>query len=273
MPRNTWRNFQLVVRRALRQPFSIGVLVAGLGLSALTLWGWPALAAVVVEIVYIAIKLRDDQFIRDSIAENRESQLRADRRDRMFRIEELDVESRVRMKSIVKLQKEISEDIVNSPVDEVTSGLADTVERTEEIVDRGLAMAQKRRELERYLRRTERSAIEARVRALESKLASETDALRKSEIETALSAKRQELEDYHAIQQAAAQVLDQLDAIECSFQGLRARLVRITSTRLDDWVAARDELNTELGTITTSVDAVAQSVEEALSVGGNQQSE
>ena len=58
------------------------------------------------------------------------------------------------------------------------------------------------------------------------------------------------------------------DSIECSFQGLRTRLVRVASTNIDDWVVARDDLNAELTGVTTAVETVAQSVDEALMVRG-----
>ena len=268
MPDSKWRNFALVVRRALRQPFSVLALGAGLLTTLVTLDGWPFAVSVAAVLVYAAVKLRDEGFIRAALDEAREGRLRSERRNRTFRIEELDIESRVKMKAIVKLQKEIAEDVANSPVDEVAAGLADTVEQTERVVDRALAMAQKRRELERFLMKSEPSAIEARIRALESKLSSETDPVRRSEAESALAAKKRELDDYRAIRQASARVLDQLDSIECSFSSLRSQLVRIKSSGIDEWTAANTELQTELGDISTAVGVVEQSIEEALQVRG-----
>lgn len=266
MPRNKRRNFALVIRRAVRQPFSIIVLLSGTVLSLVMLHELPIVAAVAAVAVYAAAKLLDEQFVRSAIEEDRERVLRRNRQNRTFRIEELDVESRVKMKAIAKLQKEIAEDVINSPVDEVAVGLADTVEQTEAIVERGLAMAQKRRDLLKYLNKTDPTAIEARIHSLEAKLASETDPIRRSEIEASISAKKQELDDYHAIRQAAGRVLDELDSIECSLSSLRARLVRIKSTNIDEWVAANAELQTELNQISTAVTVVEQSIEEALSV-------
>jgi len=270
MPEKTWRNLGLVVRRVLRQPFAITVFGAGVLLSIMIPHGLPIALAIAAILVYTGSKLRDDEFIREAIDEDRDRRLRIERRNRTFRIEELDVDSRVRMKSIVKLQGEIAEEIVNSPVDEIAIGLADTVERTEQVVDRGLSMALKRRDLQRYLAKTDLSAIEARIRSLETKLAGSAGTPGSSEIEAALAAKRQELEDYNAIRQASQRVLDELDSIECSFQGLRTRLVRVASTNIDDWVVARDDLNAELTGVTTAVETVAQSVEEALTVRGFQ---
>ncbi|MGC8863675.1 MAG: hypothetical protein ACP5R5_12995, partial [Armatimonadota bacterium] len=147
-------------------------------------------------------------------------------------------------------------------------GLAETVEQTEHVLERGIAMAEKRRELQRYLNRTDAGEIEARIRTLEAKLQSEIDPQRRLEIEASLKAKRQELDDYHAIDQAARRVLDQLDSIQCAFEGLRARLMRIKSSDIAEWTAANEELKTELGGLATAVDTVEHSIQEALSVGG-----
>ncbi len=268
MSDSTRRKLFAVVKRVLKQPLSLVAITVG-GLWSLAVSsGLPLLIALALVAVYAAVKLQDAEFIREALREAGEREREADLMSRTFRIEELDVDSRVRMKAIVRLQNEIAEDVVNSPVDEVAVGLADTVEQTAGMVDRGLAMAQKRRELQRYLNRTDLDGIVARIHSLEEKLQSEDDAVRRSEIESSLAAKRQELDDYHEIDQASRRVLEQLDSIQYGFEGLRARLVRIKSSDIAEWTAANEELKTELGGLTTAVDTVERSIEEALSVGG-----
>ncbi len=262
------RKLFAVVRRALRQPLSLAVIVAGGIWSLATSSGIPFVIALVLALAYAVVKLQDDEFVRTAIQEASGRQREADLLARTFRVEELDVDSRIRLKAIIKLQSEIEEDVANSPVDEVAVGLADTVEQTAALIERGLAMAQKRRELLRYLNRTEPSAIENRIASLESKLESESDEARRSEIEASLSSKRQEIEDYQAIHKASQRVLEQLDSIQVAFEALRARLVRIKSSDIADWVAANQELKTELGHVVTAADVVEKSIEEALSVGG-----
>jgi hypothetical protein len=270
MPDRDTRNLFAVVRRALRQPFSIVVLGVGALLSLAVQNGLPLAAALIAVAVYAAIKLQDTSFIRAAFRERQDERRKSDLMSRTFRIEELEVESRVKLKTIVKLQSEIAEDIANSPVDEVAAGLAETAGQTEQIVDRALEMAQKRRALQRYLTKTDRSAIESRIKSIEEHLAQETDQVRKSELEMSLAAKKQELADYEAIDEASARVLDQLDGIECAFSSLRARLVRIKSTDIAEWTAANEELRTELGTLNSAVDTLEASIEEALSVGKTQ---
>lgn len=272
MPDSTGRHFLQVVRRVARQPFTLAVVIVGGLWSLVSLSALPLAGAVAAVVVYAAVKLRNESFIREALRESEDSRARAGRRDRMFRIEELDVESRVRMKTIVKLQAEIHDDVVNSPVDEVAAGLCDTVEETERVVDRGLTMSQKRSELLRYLNRTDRHGIETRIHSLQNKLAEETDDSRRAEIESQIALKQRELEDYNAIEDAAKRVLEQLDGIEIAFSGLRARLVRIKSTDVADWVQANTELKTELAGLQTAVDSVEQSVEEVLSVRGGDKS-
>lgn len=267
MPDSQWRNFALVLRRVLRQPLAIGVLSLGSLWSLVTLHPSGVLVALVVVVVYAGIKLQDESFIREAIREAMGRRRRSDMMSRTFRIEELDVDSRVKMKTIVKLQSEIAEEVTNSPVDEVAVGLADTVDQTEQIADRGLAVAQKRRELQRYLTRTDPGAIEARIRSIEARLAEETDQVRRSELQISLAAKQRELDDYHAIHEASARILDQLDSIECAFSGLRARLVRIKSTDIAEWAAANTELQAQLGSLSSAADVLEQSIEEALSIG------
>jgi len=226
---------------------------------------WPLATSIAIIVAYIIVKLRDERFIRAAIREDHVSHIRDDRLSRTFSIEELDVESRVKMKSIVKLQAEIADDVTNSPVDEVAAGLTDTVDQTDNIVERALEMARKRRELMRYLSKIDPSTIEARIQSIQTKIESETNPTRQSDLETSLAAKQHELEDYHAVQQASTRVLDELDGIECSFASLRAKLVRIRSTDIADWAAANDDLMTELGGLNTAVDTLEKSIEEALS--------
>jgi len=264
MSGSTGRNLWTVIRRVLRQPLSAGVLVLGAVFSLGYVSLVPLAGAVVLTVLYAAWKLRDESFIRAALREAAEREREARRADRTFRIEALDVDSRVRIKAIVRLQSEIAEDVADSPVDEVAVGLADTVEQTEQVLERGLTMAEKRRELQHYLNRTDAGEIEARIHSLETKLGSETDPQRRAEIEASLAAKRQELDDYHAIRQASQRVLDQLDAIQCAFEGLRARLVRIKSSDVAEWTATNEELRTELSGLATAVDTVEHSIEEAL---------
>ncbi|OFX13909.1 MAG: hypothetical protein A2Z18_07565 [Armatimonadetes bacterium RBG_16_58_9] len=268
MPHSKWRSLLVVVKRALVAPLSLGLLAYGV-LWAVLLHSSPLgilglCGAVAAVAIYVTVKLRDEQFVRDALRDALEREQRARAFRRSFHIEELEVESRIKVKAIVKLQSEIADDVVNSPIDEVAVGLADTVAQTEHLVERALEMARKRRELQHYLNRTDDKAIEHRVEALREKLPGETDSERRSEIEMSLGAKQRELDDYRAIERSSQRILEQLDSIECSFAGLRARLVRIKSTDITEWIAANEELRTELGGLNTSVDTLEQSINEAL---------
>ena len=57
--------------------------------------------------------------------------------------------------------------------------------------------------------------------------------------------------------------------IEIAFSSLRARLVRIKSTDVSEWLAANQELQTELGGLNTAADTLSQSINEALSTGSS----
>ncbi|MCL5105747.1 MAG: hypothetical protein M1133_16765 [Armatimonadetes bacterium] len=270
MPDSRWHNFKLVVKRVLRSPASVISLTLAV-LFALFHQGWMGLVilgGVMVGVsIYAVLKLQDESFIRTTLREEHDRERRDDLMDRTFRIEELDVESRVRMKTIVKFQSEIAEDVSNLPVDGSDVGLEDTVRQTDELVERGLSLCRQRRDLLRYLTKTDDSTIINRVHSLESKLQDESDPERRSEVEASLAAKRQELDDYLAIEHSAARVLDQLDSIEIAFSSLRARLVRIKSTDVSEWLAANRELQTELSGLNTAADTLSQSINEALSTG------
>lgn len=267
MPNSQWHNFVLVVKRALKTPVSVGLLTIG-ALFALATPNWLGLlifgCCVAGTLIYSLTKLHDETFIRTAIRDDISRRHSQDATARTFRIEELDVESRVRMKAIVRLQNEISEDVASSPIDERAAGLAETVEQTENLVDRALVLAQQKRELQRYLTRTDESSITSRLESLQGKLESEIDPARRSEIEISIAAKQQELKDYQAIKLAGARIISQLEAIECSFSSLRARLVRIKSTDIKDWVSANEELKIEFGGLNKSVDTLEQSINEAV---------
>lgn len=268
MSDSTWRYLVIVIRRVLQTPIAISVL--GLGLlwsllmreSSVGLWGLAV--AITVVIAYGIAKLQDDEFIRQAIRDSDEVGRRHDKMMRELHIEELDVESRVRMKAIVKLQRDIVEDAGNSSVDAVNTGLADTVQLTDHLLERGLALAQRRRELQRYLVKTDENSIRGRIESLKNKLNNITDATQRSETEMSIAAKQQELDDYTVIAQASERILTELDSIECGFASLRARLVRIKSTDINDWVSANQELQMELGGLNTAVDSLEQSINEVL---------
>lgn len=260
----------LVLKRALMMPLPLSLLAGGVLWLALLRGNFLGFLGLIAGIagaaIYTTLKLNDEEFIRASVRLAHERERRTDTMRMEFRIEELDVESRVKMKAIVRLQNEIAEDVDNSPIDAVATGMADTIKQTEDLVERSLAMSQKRRELLRYLNKTDKSSIEARIHSLRGKLDTETDPALKTEIGTSLQAKEQELKDYLAIEESSNRVLTQLDSIECSFASLRARLVRIKSGKVDEWTAARLELQTELTGLNMAVDSLEQSISEALSL-------
>lgn len=264
MPFSQRHNLSLVVKRALKMPFSVIVLGVG-ALFALVMHDMPGLfifgCSIAGVLFFVLSKLQDSDFIRAAIREDTGRRHARESESRTFRIEELDIESRVRMKTIVKLQNEIAQDIAGSPIDETAVGLSDTLAQTEEIVDRALALAQQKRELQRFLNKTDPNSIEARIADLESRLQPEADTARRSEIEIALAAKRQELDDYGAIKQAGERIMGQLESIECSFSGLRAKLVRIKSTDIKEWVSANEDLKTELVGLNSSVDNLEQTIQ------------
>lgn len=274
MPGSSWQNLGLVLRRVVRTPLAVGLFTVGALFALLTRDGigiGVLAAAIVLVAIYAAAKLRDETFIRAAIGEARERSRSSSLMDRTFRIEKLDVESRLKMKAIVKLQSEIAADIAGSPVDAVAAGLGDTVEASEELVDRGMAMAQQHRELRRYLTRTDKAAIESRIQSLQAKLGSEQDPVSQAEVKASLASKQHELEEYEAIELACARVLAQLDAIESAFSELRARLVRIKSTNIADWVAANTQLHTQLSGLSTSAANLERSIGEMLTLGNSGQ--
>ncbi|MCE5324311.1 hypothetical protein LLG46_13505 [bacterium] len=267
MPFSHRHNLSLVIKRALKMPLSVILLSVG-ALFALMMHNLPGLFIFGLSITgvffFVLSKLQDSDFIRAAIREDTNRRHAHEAESRVFRIEELDIESRVRMKTIVRLQNEIADDIASSPIDETAAGLADTLVQTEDIVDRALSLAQQKRELQRFLNKTDPTSIESRITDLQHRLESETDHARHSEIEIALGAKRRELDDYRAIEQAGVRIMGQLESIECSFAGLRARLVRIKSTDIKEWVSANEDLKVELVGLHTAVDTLEQSINESL---------
>lgn len=264
------QNFFLVVARALKHPLSLGLLGSGLLFALLmhNLLGLLILGGAAAGVVaFIIAKLRDESFIRSAVQEASARDRSAERQEREFRIEELDVDSRVRMKTIVRLQNEIAEDVERSSVNELAVGMSDTIEVTDGLVERALLMAQKRRDLQHYLAKTDKKSIENSISNLRSRVQQTTDPLKQAEIESLLTAKQQELDDYNAIENSASRVLDQLDSIEYAFSSLRAKLVRLNSTEIREWTSANEELRTELGGLNQSVDVLVQSINEALSIG------
>lgn len=165
MPDLRWRNFVLVVRRALSTPLSISLLGIGV-LFALVMHSVPGLAilggTIAVVMLYALAKVHDESFMRATIQEALDHEHKTELTNRVFRIEELDPECRVKMKTIARLFSEIAEDVANSPIDAAATGLTEMVKQAESLLERGLRMAQKRRDLMHYLTETDSQAIEMR---------------------------------------------------------------------------------------------------------------
>lgn len=205
------------------------------------------------------------------IRQNAREQLRRDLSRRIEWLEDsiqsLDVESRLRMRAVMRLYKDLLSDIEDPDLKDYTlSTLRASVAQIGSLTERALRLAKKRKDLQQYLDRTDQKVMEDYIKDLNSRIKSVNDPINKNQFEQALVLKKRELDDYQAIATTVSRIDGQLENVECAFSSLRARIVRLKAADITQWDAAGQQLKSDLETLSSVVETLEQSVNEALSI-------
>jgi len=245
-----------------------GTIVAAL---AVTAGGGDGRIVVVLggaaEIGLLLYNLNNPRFIRHAVIEQRRRELSQHVEELSAQIDELDAESRIRMRGILQLYKELQADADDPDVQDYAEGtLRAGAAKAWALTDRALRLAKKKKELQRYLDRVEEERLEEYVQALQQRAAAAADQTERIQYEQALRLKTRELEDYRSIAASARRIDGQLENIECAFSSLKARIVRLKAADVTQWGAAGEQLRSELDSLSSAVETLEQSVNEALSI-------
>jgi hypothetical protein len=238
-------------RRALRSPLVVimilaGILIAALGGSMVT--QVLGVLAVVGGFVAASAVANSSGFQKAARDEAERNELVESKRNLTFRIEELDADARTRMKSILKCHTDIREEARSTGRDTVPE-VANVLLQIDVMLDRGLSIARKRRELLADLRRINARDANSKLNELVASATSEQDPKRKAELQAAIDARTSELKDASAVEATCAKVLAELDGIESSFAVIRSNLVKLAGEDAESRIAAGKELSEMLASV------------------------
>jgi DNA repair exonuclease SbcCD ATPase subunit len=262
-----WQSIKLVAKNVLRKPATFAIVVGSTALSLMVGDPWPLAAGGAVEAGIFLYYLNNENNLRQALRE--EHQRIRDKETEALEdvLNSLDPESRYRIRNIMQLQREITQEAEDPEVARYAEGTLQTsVAQVNSLADQAIRLAQKKRELQRYLDKNEEKSIARYIEDLQQKLESATDPVTQSQYQQALAAKTHELEDSRAINQAAKRLEGQLETIECSFSGLKARIVRLKSAEITQLTTAWEQMGQELQTLSTDMDTLEKSVNEALAI-------
>lgn len=267
MSKSSRHNFSIVLRRILRQPFPIFVIgISGLLLllhsSSLTLIIF--IAAIMAILSYIIIKLHDEHFINTTIKEHVEEIHKFEDTRRMFIVEGLDIESRIKMKSILKLHSDMLQKALSCPIINNIWHGSDAIYITEQLVDRALNLSQKHSEINKYLKQHSELELNNQINTLNKKL--ETQPQNRSYIQQSLTIKRKELNDYNSVKNASDAIINQLDNIEYCFSGVQAKIIRLSFLEEEKQPNIERRLVADLEIINKSLEEIEKDVSELRSI-------
>ena len=238
-------NVSSTYRKALRNPLVIvlilaGILIAAFGGSLV----WLLIGGLVLASAFVAAdRIRKSPGFQKAIRTERDRMERAEvQRNLTFRIEELDADARVKVKSILKCHRDIGEEARSTGRDTVPE-VANVLLQTNILLERAMSIAQKRRELLANLRNIDVTGARSKLEELKNTADSEQDPARMTELRTVIEARTSDLNNAEAIESTCARILSELDSIDSSFAVIRSNLMKLAGDDAESRIAAGRELS------------------------------
>ncbi len=228
---------------------------------------WVALASVLGFVVNTVIlyRLYDDAFPQEQSQNDDISRKVLTDTQLETSLENMDFETRQRIRYIIQLEREvISECTAKDVAEYASSDLRSLAGQLSPLLTRAILLAQKRKQLQRYLDNVDDHALQNLSRSLEERIAKAADPVAHSQLEQALKARQQEMETYQSIAQAAGRIDGQLENIEATMASWKAKIIRIKTAELASSTSVGQDLHQELSSLSSEVDMLDRSVREAL---------
>jgi len=253
--------FRQVVTRALTSPLSLFLLSSG-GLLAASPRAWVlGLGVLGLEAAYLGWRIRDPNHARRS---QEQGELRA-WRDTITRLEAAATISEEptasSLASIVEAQERL---LALGAADPLL--LPHTRAEVVSLLGHCLSLAQKRLELQTHRAAFSTADVRREATLLEARLERATDGHTRGLYEHALEQKRQELANHAELGAAVERIDGQLAVVQCTFDNLLSRAIRLQTT---DPLAAepdRDPVFQEITQLSTRVAELEASLGETLSL-------
>jgi hypothetical protein len=248
-----------VVSRAVTSPGSLFLVTTGLllGLTPET-WAFGA-GFLAAEGALIWWRVRDPRHAGVCS----EEMLRQRWRGQLNRLEEvatvLDRETAAALSAIVEAQ----ERLLALYGDDTTALPHSRVELTT-LLEHCLSLAEKKQQIQTYLAVNRGYDIQRQVYQLQLRIEQSSDPVTIGLYEQAIEQKRQELENYGCLEEAITRIDGQLAAVQCTFDNLIGKLVRLRSAESVAGELVTDPLFADLQRLSTGVVALEDSLNEIL---------
>ena len=257
----------IIAKRSFwRAPSWIALIVCVIWAIGAERW-FPMAIWLIVEALFVSLYAQNSAFVEEGMRREARRTRERQAEDLEEQLHGLDIETRLRIREICQLEREIAEDVLSaSPHDLARATLEPTLQQIEGLTDRAVKLAVKKRGLQRFLDAVDEKTLRRHAEELQAKVGSAEDEVAREQYQRAHSAKLQELEDYAAISRSTMRIDGQLESIECAFTGLKARIVRLKAAESTEWDEAGAQLESELQQLNVGVDALEGFVNEVLSV-------
>ncbi|MBM3494764.1 MAG: hypothetical protein FJX72_10690 [Armatimonadetes bacterium] len=263
----TGHRFIYVARRVLTSPVSILVWLGSVAASATLDWSpIPIAAAVGVQAALLVWRLNDTGYL---------TQLFADREQRVSTmadteieasLEQMDFETRQRIRYVVQLQKEIGREARAGDVEPYARAEFDRIaSRLPGLVQQAIRIASRKQHLAKYLQHVDERALGAYADNLRSRIEATSDPVSRAQYEQALKARETELGTYRAIAQASGRIDSQLENVEATFASWKAKVIRLKTVDIGNVASFSEGLVNELDSLGREIELLDSSVIEALS--------
>lgn len=258
------RLLKQVALRAATAPVSLFLGATGLLLIASPV-AWPlGVAAFAGELAWLWHRIRDPRHAQLSSDE----MLRARWRDLIFRLEEvsrsLDRETAAILTAIIESQERL---LGTSGTEQML--LPSTRVEMTSLIERCVSLAEKRKQVQSYLATVRTPEVQKQATQLQAQVDKARDEVTRDLYLQALEQKRQELENYARLEDAVARIDGQLAAVQCTFDNLLSKVVRLQSVDSAASDPEADPVSAELTQLTRGVAALEASLAETLTVGGH----
>ncbi|MCL5284075.1 MAG: hypothetical protein M1330_05155 [Armatimonadetes bacterium] len=225
----------------------------------------PFIGVAVLESLIVIYCLRLEGFLGGSIHPSKSDQTKLTDAQVEASLENMDFETRQRIRYIIQLEREvISECTAKDVADYASSDLTTLAGQLSPLLTRAIQLAQKRKQLQRYLDNVDDHALLSYCHSLEDRIAKATDPVARSQLDQALKARQQEMETYQSIAQAVGRIDGQLENIEATMASWKAKIIRIKTAELASSTSVGQDLHQELSNLSSEVDMLDRSVREAL---------
>lgn len=257
--------FWYVARCVLTSPPALAVWFAGVVLAIWLHSWWMLVPAAAAQAGLLWWRLHDEEYLRSLLTRRREQEETLSEQRIEAALDQMDFETRQRVRYIVQLQKEVVREARAPDVEDYAKRDLDRIAaQLMPLVQRAVRMAIRKQQLAKYLQNVDEKALRSYCANLEQRIASTTDEVAKAQYQQALNARKAELQTYQAIAQASSRIDSQLENVEATFANWKARVIRIKTADVAGAATASQDLFQELGALNNEIDLLDSSVSEAL---------